>query len=412
MPLALITEAELLGGKIRSKRQRDKSKNLSSDAVIRNLGELTQGQPVVHLDHGVGRYLGLETIDAGGLPTEFLTLEYAGGDKLFVPVTSLHLISRYTGSDNPPSHKLGGEAWVKARRKAAEKVRDVAAELLDVYAMRAARHGFAFKHDREAYRQFAASFPFEETEDQLNAINAVLSDMCQAKSMDRLVRRRGLWQDRSGDAGGVCGRARRQAGGRAGAHHPARPAALRQLPRPLRQLAGAGGGAEPLPLRQGAERRDEGDGRGQGGHHHRHPQAARRRAHLQGSGAAHRRRGAPLRGAPEGEDQGAARRRGYPHPHRDPIPRTLNMAMSGMRDLSIIATPPAKRLAIKTFVRQHEPAVVREAVLRELKRGGQVYYLHNDVESIEKCAADLAELVPEARIGIAHGQMRERSSSG
>ena len=408
-PLALITEAELLGGKIRSKRQRDKSKNLSSDAVIRNLGELTQGQPVVHLDHGVGRYLGLETIDAGGLPTEFLTLEYAGGDKLFVPVTSLHLISRYTGSDNPPSHKLGGEAWVKARRKAAEKVRDVAAELLDVYAMRAARHGFAFKHDREAYRQFAASFPFEETEDQLNAINAVLGDMCQAKSMDRLV---------CGDVGfGKTEVAMRaafvavhggKAGGRAGAHHPPGPAALRQLPRPIRQLAGAGGGTEPLPLRQGAERRDEGDGRGQGGHHHRHPQAARRRAHLQGSGPAHRRRGAPLRGAPEGEDQGAARRRGYPHPHRDPHSRTLNMAMSGMRDLSIIATPPAKRLAIKTFVRQHEPAVVREAVLRELKRGGQVYYLHNDVESIEKCAADLAELVPEARIGIAHGQMRER----
>ncbi|MCP1600440.1 transcription-repair coupling factor (superfamily II helicase) [Aeromonas caviae] len=410
-PLALITEAELLGGKIRSKRQRDKNKNknLSSDAVIRNLGELTQGQPVVHLDHGVGRYLGLETIDAGGLPTEFLTLEYAGGDKLFVPVTSLHLISRYTGSDNPPSHKLGGEAWVKARRKAAEKVRDVAAELLDVYAMRAARHGFAFKHDREAYRQFAASFPFEETEDQLNAINAVLGDMCQAKSMDRLV---------CGDVGfGKTEVAMRAAfvavhgGKQVAVLVPTTLLAQQHYDNFRDRFANWPVRVEVLSRFRSAKE-----------------QSAVMKEMAEGKVdiiiGTHKLLGAELTFKDLGllivdeEHRFGVRQKEKIKALRadvdiltltaTPIPRTLNMAMSGMRDLSIIATPPAKRLAIKTFVRQHEPAVVREAVLRELKRGGQVYYLHNDVESIEKCAADLAELVPEARIGIAHGQMRER----
>ncbi|MGL6539672.1 transcription-repair coupling factor [Aeromonas hydrophila] len=407
--LALITETELLGGKIRSKRQREKSKNLSSDAVIRNLGELTQGQPVVHLDHGVGRYLGLETIDAGGLPTEFLTLEYAGGDKLFVPVTSLHLISRYTGSDNPPSHKLGGEAWVKARRKAAEKVRDVAAELLDVYAMRAARHGFAFKHDREAYRQFAAGFPFEETDDQLNAINAVLGDMCQAKSMDRLV---------CGDVGfGKTEVAMRAAfvavhgGKQVAVLVPTTLLAQQHYDNFRDRFANWPVRVEVLSRFRSAKE-----------------QTAVMKELAEGKVdiiiGTHKLLGAELTFKDLGllivdeEHRFGVRQKEKIKALRadvdiltltaTPIPRTLNMAMSGMRDLSIIATPPAKRLAIKTFVRQQEPAVTREAVLRELKRGGQVYYLHNDVESIEKCAADLAELVPEARIGIAHGQMRER----
>ncbi|MFM5810531.1 transcription-repair coupling factor [Aeromonas veronii] len=408
-PLALITETELLGGKVRSKRAREKSKNLSSDAVIRNLGELTQGQPVVHLDHGVGRYLGLETIDAGGLPTEFLTLEYAGGDKLFVPVTSLHLISRYTGSDNPPSHKLGGEAWSKARRKAAEKVRDVAAELLDVYAHRAARAGFAFKHDKEAYRQFAASFPFEETDDQLNAINAVLGDMCQAKSMDRLV---------CGDVGfGKTEVAMRAAfvavhGGKqvavlvpttllAQQHYDNFRDRFANWPVRVEVLSRFRSAKE-----QSAVMKELAEGKVDiiiGTHK------------LLGSELTFKDLGLLI--VDEEHRFGVRQKEKIKALRADvdiltltatPIPRTLNMAMSGMRDLSIIATPPAKRLAIKTFVRQHEPAVVREAVLRELKRGGQVYYLHNDVESIEKCAADLAELVPEARIGIAHGQMRER----
>ncbi|MGL5661769.1 MAG: transcription-repair coupling factor [Aeromonas sp.] len=408
-PLALITETELLGGKMRSKRARDKSKNLSSDAVIRNLGELTQGQPVVHLDHGVGRYLGLETITTGGLPTEFVTLEYAGGDKLFVPVTGLHLISRYTGSDNPPSHKLGGEAWVKARRKAAEKVRDVAAELLDVYAHRAARAGFAFKHDQEAYRQFAASFAFEETFDQLNAINAVLGDMCQAKSMDRLV---------CGDVGfGKTEVAMRAAfvavhgGKQVAVLVPTTLLAQQHYDNFRDRFANWPVRVEVLSRFRSAKEqtsvlKELAEGKVDiiiGTHK------------LLGSELTFKDLG--LLVVDEEHRFGVRQKEKIKALRADvdiltltatPIPRTLNMAMSGMRDLSIIATPPAKRLAIKTFVRQHEPAVVREAVLRELKRGGQVYYLHNDVESIEKCASDLAELVPEARIGIAHGQMRER----
>lgn len=407
--LALITETELLGGKVRSKRAREKNKNLSSDAVIRNLGELTQGQPVVHLDHGVGRYLGLETIDAGGLPTEFLTLEYAGGDKLFVPVTNLHLISRYTGSDNPPSHKLGGEAWVKARRKAAEKVRDVAAELLDVYALRAARHGFAFQHDREAYRQFAAGFPFEETEDQLNAINAVLGDMCQAKSMDRLV---------CGDVGfGKTEVAMRAAfvavhgGKQVAVLVPTTLLAQQHYDNFRDRFANWPVRVEVLSRfrtarEQTSVMKELADGKVDiiiGTHK------------LLGSDLTFKDLGLLI--VDEEHRFGVRQKEKIKALRADvdiltltatPIPRTLNMAMAGMRDLSIIATPPAKRLAIKTFVRQQDPAVTREAVLRELKRGGQVYYLHNDVESIEKCAGDLAELVPEARIGIAHGQMRER----
>ncbi|MGY4025030.1 transcription-repair coupling factor [Aeromonas rivuli] len=409
-PLAFITEGELLGGKIRSKRQRDKSKNLSSDAVIRNLGELTQGQPVVHLDHGVGRYLGLETLDAGGLPTEFLTLEYAGGDKLFVPVTNLHLISRYTGSDNPPSHKLGGEAWVKARRKAAEKVRDVAAELLDVYALRAARSGFAFKHDKENYRQFAAGFPFEETDDQLNAINAVLGDMCQAKSMDRLV---------CGDVGfGKTEVAMRAAfvavhgGKQVAVLVPTTLLAQQHYDNFRDRFANWPVRVEVLSRFRSAKEqtsvlKELADGKVDiiiGTHK------------LLGSDLTFKDLGLLI--VDEEHRFGVRQKEKIKALRADvdiltltatPIPRTLNMAMAGMRDLSIIATPPAKRLAIKTFVRQQEPAVTREAVLRELKRGGQIYYLHNDVASIDKCANDLAELIPEARIGIAHGQMPERN---
>lgn len=185
--MALVCENNLFGQKVVQRRRRDKKASVSNEAIVRNLAELTIGQPVVHLDHGVGRYVGLQTIDAGGVAAEYLTLEYAGADKLYVPVTSLHLISRYSGSENPPLHKLGGEAWAKARKKAVEKIRDVAAELLDVYAKRAAKSGLAFKHDKQAYSKFAAGFPFEETVDQLNAINSVLGDMCQPKAMDRLV---------------------------------------------------------------------------------------------------------------------------------------------------------------------------------------------------------------------------------
>lgn len=186
--IAFICESDLLGDRVIQRRKKDR-RNTNSDAVIRNLAELKPGQPVVHIDHGIGRYLGLQTLEAGGMTTEYVTLEYQNDAKLYVPVASLNLISRYSGGaeESAPLHKLGGDAWSKARRKAAEKVRDVAAELLDVYAKRELKPGYKFALDRGQYATFKSSFPFEETDDQAMAINAVLSDMCQAKAMDRLV---------------------------------------------------------------------------------------------------------------------------------------------------------------------------------------------------------------------------------
>lgn len=408
--LALVAEAELLGQKVIQRRRRDRQKGgASGDAIIRNLAELSIGQPVVHLEHGVGRYLGLQTIDAGGLATEYLTLEYANQDKLYVPVTSLHLISRYSGGEHPPLHKLGTDAWNKARKKAADKVRDVAAELLDVYARRAARPGLAFRHDKQAYASFAASFPFEETPDQLNAINAVLGDMCQAKAMDRLV---------CGDVGfGKTEVAMRAAfvavhGGKqvavlvpttllAQQHYdnfrdrfanwPVRIEVLSRFKSAKEQkLALDALGDGKLDIIIGTHKLLSDDIRFQDlgllivDEEHRF--GVRQKEKLKA-----------LRADVDILTLTAT-----------PIPRTLNMAMSGMRDLSIIATPPARRLAIKTFVREYDKALIREAVLRELKRGGQVYFLHNDVETIDQTAEQLAELLPEARISVAHGQMRER----
>lgn len=186
--LALICESDLLGERV-ARRRLDSRRTINPDTLIRNLAELHVGQPVVHLEHGVGRYAGMTTLEAGGIKGEYLMLTYANDAKLYVPVSSLHLISRYAGGaeESAPLHKLGGDAWSRARQKAAEKVRDVAAELLDIYAQRAAKEGFAFKHDREQYQLFCDSFPFETTPDQAQAINAVLSDMCQPLAMDRLV---------------------------------------------------------------------------------------------------------------------------------------------------------------------------------------------------------------------------------
>ena len=408
--LALICEGELLGQRVIQRRRRDRQKaSGSNDAIIRNLAELTIGQPVVHLDHGVGRYLGLQTIDAGGIATEYLTLEYSGNDKLYVPVTSLHLISRYSGSENPPLHKLGSESWSKARRKAAEKVRDVAAELLNVYAKRAARPGLAFRHDKQAYANFASGFPFEETPDQLNAINSVLGDMCQAKAMDRLV---------CGDVGfGKTEVAMRAAfvavhgGKQVAVLVPTTLLAQQHYENFRDRFANWPVNIEVMSRFKSAKEQKIALG-----------QLAEGKIDI--IIGTHKLLGDEIKFQDLGllivdeEHRFGVRQKEKIKALRadvdiltltaTPIPRTLNMAMSGMRDLSIIATPPAKRLAIKTFVREYDKAVIREAILRELKRGGQVYYLHNNVESIEKCAEELMSLVPEARPCVAHGQMRER----
>ncbi|RDV27485.1 transcription-repair coupling factor [Alteromonas aestuariivivens] len=409
--LLLITETELLGHKISQRRLRDKRAATDENAVIRNLAELSVGQPVVHLDHGVGRYLGLQTLDAGGVPTEYLSIEYAKQAKLYVPVSSLHLISRYTGGDidHAPLNALGSDAWSKAKQKAAEKVRDVAAELLDVYAKRAAKPGFAYKIDWEEYQSFADSFPFEETPDQLQAINAVIQDMGSPSAMDRLV---------CGDVGfGKTEVAMRaaflaaNAGKQVAILVPTTLLAQQHYENFKDRFANWPFNIEVMSRFVSAKaQKSVIDGIQSGkvdivvGTH----KLLQDDIRFNDLG---------LVIIDEEHRFGVRQKEKFKALRADvdiltltatPIPRTLNMALSGMRDLSIIATAPAKRLSIKTFVQQRNKAVIREAIMREILRGGQVYFLHNEVESIEKTAQEVAEIVPEARIAIGHGQMRER----
>ncbi|KAA9001217.1 transcription-repair coupling factor [Affinibrenneria salicis] len=408
--LALICEGDLLGERVTRRRQ-DNRRAINTDTLIRNLAELRPGQPVVHLEHGVGRYTGLTTLEAGGIKAEYLVLAYAGDDKLYVPVSSLHLISRYAGGadENAPLHKLGGDAWTRARQKAAERVRDVAAELLDIYAQRAAKRGFAFKHDRAQYQLFCQSFPFETTPDQQQAINAVLSDMCQPLAMDRLV---------CGDVGFGKTEVAMRAAFLAVENHkqvavlvPTTLLAQQHFDNFRDRFANWPVRIEMISRFRSAREQSQ----------VLEDTLAGKVDILIGTHKL-------LQNDVRWHDLGLLivdeeHRFGVRHKERikamradvdiltltaTPIPRTLNMAMSGMRDLSIIATPPARRLAVKTFVREYDSLVVREAILREVLRGGQVYYLYNDVENIEKAADRLAELVPEARIVIGHGQMRER----
>lgn len=410
-PLAFISENELFGQKVTQRRKRKHSQQISGDTIIRNLAELSVGQPVVHLQHGIGRYQGLQVLDAAGVSAEFVTIEYAGGSKLYVPVSSLHLISRYTGADqdHAPLHKLGNDGWEKARRKAAEKVRDVAAELLDVYAQRAAQTGYGFTIDTAQYDLFADGFPYQETVDQLDAIAAVLADMKSERAMDRLV---------CGDVGfGKTEVAMRAAFVAVNdnkqvavlvpttllaqqhfenfrdrfANWPVKVAVLSRFISAKEQkaiLEQTEQGKVDILIGTHKLLQDDIKFKDLGllivDEEHRF--GVRQKDKIKA-----------LRANIDILTLTAT-----------PIPRTLNMSLSGMRDLSIIATPPAKRLAVKTFVREYEEGLVREAVLREISRGGQVYFLHNDVASIEKMATDLATLLPEALIGIAHGQMRER----
>ncbi|AXF75467.1 transcription-repair coupling factor [Erwinia tracheiphila] len=407
---ALICESDLLGERISRPRQ-DSRRTINPDVLIRNLAELHPGQPVVHLEHGVGRYIGLTTLETGGITAEYLMLAYAGDAKLYVPVSSLHLISRYVGGadDNAPLHKLGSDVWVRARQKAAEKVRDVAAELLDIYAQRAAKVGFAFKHDWEQYQSFCQSFPYETTPDQAQAINAVLSDMCQPLAMDRLV---------CGDVGfGKTEVAMRAAflavenNKQVAVLVPTTLLAQQHYDNFRDRFANWPVRIEVLSRFRTAKEQaqvlnDTQEGKVDiliGTHKLLQSEIKWRDLGLlivdeeHRFGVRHKERIKAMRADVDILTLTAT-----------PIPRTLNMAMSGMRDLSIIATPPTRRLAVKTFVREFDDLVVREAILREVLRGGQVYYLYNDVENIEKATRRLAELVPEARIAIGHGQMRER----
>ena len=408
--IAVINESQLLGERTRQSRNR-RTPTRDADAIIANLSDLSIGAPVVHIDHGVGRYQGLTTLDVGGNKTEYLTLSYSGNDKLYVPVASLHLISRYSGAgpESAPLHKLGGEQWQKIKKRAAEKARDVAAELLEIYARREARRGHAFTISDLQYRNFATAFPFEETVDQERAIEEVLTDMRADTPMDRIV---------CGDVGfGKTEVAMRAAfaavdGGKqvvvlvpttllAQQHYQNFSDRFADWPILIESLSRFRSKKDQESVLNGLQ-----NGKVDiviGTHKllqrginfanlglviidEEHRFGVRDKEHLKA-----------LRAEVDILTLTAT-----------PIPRTLNMSMSGMRGLSIIATPPAERLAIKTFVNEWNDALIREALQRELARGGQVYFLHNEVKSIERIARTIEEIVPEAKARIAHGQMRER----
>jgi len=409
-PVTLYAEEQLFGERARQERRRRRSER-DPARIIQQLADLRPGAAVVHEDYGVGRYLGLTTMEAGGMPAEFLVLEYAEGDKLYVPVQALERISRYTGApaETAPLHKLGSEQWSKARARAAARIRDAAAELLDVYSRRATRPGHAFAVDEPQLHAFEAGFPFEETADQAAAIEQVLDDLRSPRPMDRVV---------CGDVGfGKTEVALRAAfvavqGGRqvavlvpttllAQQHYQTFADRFADWPIKVDLLSRFRGDAQAKGVLAGLA-----DGKvdiviGT----HRLLQSGVRFKDLgllivdeeHRFGVRDKERLKALRAEVDVLTLTAT-----------PIPRTLNMALGGLRDLSLITTAPSARLSIKTFVSEWNATVVREACLRELRRGGQVYFVHNAVETIEAMSQQLVELVPEARVVIGHGQMRER----
>ncbi|MES2024987.1 MAG: transcription-repair coupling factor [Pseudomonadota bacterium] len=408
---AFITETELYAGSGRRVGSKKQEGATQVESMVRDLSELKIGDPVVHVNHGIGRYMGLISMDLGEGETEFLHLEYAKDTKLYVPVSQLHVISRYSGAspEDAPLHALGSGQWEKAKRRAAEKIRDTAAELLNLYARRALREGHSFEYSAHDYEAFAESFGFEETADQAAAINAVIKDMTSGKPMDRLI---------CGDVGfGKTEVALRAAfvavlGGKQVAilapttllaEQHAQTFADRFADWPVRI-------AELSRFRTAKEVTQAIKGMADGT--------------LDIVIGTHKLLSADIKFSRLGlviideEHRFGVRQKEALKALRaevdvltltaTPIPRTLGMALEGLRDFSIIATAPQKRLAIKTFVRGENDSVIREACLRELKRGGQVYFLHNEVETIQNRKAMLEELMPEARIGVAHGQLHER----
>ncbi|MCB1690846.1 MAG: DEAD/DEAH box helicase, partial [Halioglobus sp.] len=406
----LVCEAQLFGNRVAQRRRRKSSGDEAQANAFKALNELREGVPVVHLEHGVGRYIGLQKLDVNDQEFEFLALEYAQGAKLYVPVASLHLISRYSGSDPElaPLHKLGSDQWEKARRKASEKANDIASQLLEVYARREARQGFEFAAQDHDYAQFCAAFPFEETADQDATIRAVLEDMHSPRVMDRLI---------CGDVGfgktEVALRAafvatsnRKQVAVLvpttllAQQHYNSFSDRFADWPVTVEVVSRFKSTKETNEVMRRAKTGDIDILIGT----HKLLQSDFRFKDL------------GLLIIDEEHRFGVKQKEVIKALRSEvdiltltatPIPRTLNMALGGMRDLSIIATPPARRLSIKTFVREHNIALVKEAVLRETLRGGQVYYLHNEVKTIEETGRKLRELLPGLSIAVAHGQMRE-----
>jgi transcription-repair coupling factor (superfamily II helicase) len=409
--LAVITENQLFGERAVQRRRRKYRKTRDSESTIQSLADLQLGAPVVHEDHGVGRYLGLKTITVAGIATEFLCIEYAGEDKLYVPVSSLHLISRYSGAseENAPLHRLGGDRWQRSRKKAQQKIHDIAVELLDIQARREAMQGYAHALALDEYQQFASEFPFEETPDQQTAIESVIDDMRSQRPMDRIV---------CGDVGfGKTEVGMRAAfiaansGSQVAVLVPTTLLAQQHYQNFLDRFA-------DWPIRISILSRftakadldqclaELASGKVDiviGTHkllsesikYHNLGLVVIDEEHR--FGVRHKEKLKAMRASVDLLTMTAT-----------PIPRTLNMSLSGMRDLSIIATPPMQRHAIKTFVSRWNSDTIIEGCQRELKRGGQIYFLHNEIKTIEKTARELQQLLPDARIGIVHGQMKEK----
>ncbi len=407
---AIVSEQQLFGERIQSRRRKRRN-DRDPETIIRQLNDLQEGSPVVHAEYGVGRYLGLITLDAGGIKAEFLHLQYADGDKLYVPVHALELISRYTGAspENAPLHRLGSDQWEKARKRAIKKVRDVAAELLDIYARRAARIGHRFRWPENEYRSFEAGFPFELTEDQAQTIVEVLDDLASDKPMDRVV---------CGDVG--FGKTEVALRATFAAIHGGKQVAVLVPTTLLAQQHGQSfrDRFADWPIRV------EVLSRFQSAKQVKDIVAGLKSGTVDVVIGTHR----LLGHTKDFNDVGLVivdeeHRFGVRHKESikslrseidvltltaTPIPRTLNMAFGGIREMSLITTPPADRLAVKTFVSEWNDVVIREACLREIKRGGQVYFIHNRVQDIGRIEEQLEKLVPEAKIRIGHGQMRER----
>jgi transcription-repair coupling factor (superfamily II helicase) len=407
---AVVTEGELYAGVVR-RRGRAAEKRTSVEGMLRDLSELKVGDPVVHEQHGIGRFQGLTTLEVEEGKAEFLLLEYDGGDKLYVPVAQLGVIGRYSGAqpEEAPLHKLGSGQWDKAKERAAKQVRDTAAELLALYAKRAARHGHAFGIHQRDLEAFADGFGFEETADQAAAIEAVVADMAAGKPMDRLV---------CGDVGfGKTEVALRAAFVAvadkkqvvilcpttllAEQHFQTFSDRFADWPVRIAELSRFRSGKESSEI---VRKLESGEIDIVIGTH----KLLSREVKLQRLG---------LVIIDEEHRFGVRQKEALKRLRAEvdvltltatPIPRTLAMSLEGIRDFSVIATAPQKRLAIKTFVSPWSEGLIREAAMRELKRGGQVYFLHNEVESIERMRERLERLLPEARIAVAHGQMRER----
>jgi len=408
--IILISEAQLFGGKIAQRRRRGKTQD-NTDFVIKSLTELREGDAVVHVEHGVGRYRGLTTLTIDEQATEFLLLEYAKESKLYVPVSSLHLVSRYTGADPDlaPLNQLGTDTWQKTRRRAAEKIRDVATELLEIYAHREARKGFQYRCDDVGLDEFADSFPFEETDDQANAITAVINDMSSERAMDRLI---------CGDVGFGKTEVAMRAAFIAAQNHkqvailvPTTLLAQQHFTSFQDRFADWPVKVDVISRFKSTQEQQQSlnelaEGKTDiliGTHKLLNDQIKYHDLGLLIIDEEHRfgvRQKEKLKAMRANVDVLTLT--------ATPIPRTLNLALSGVRDLSLIVTPPARRLSVKTFIREQQDSLIKEAVLRELLRGGQVFYLHNEVKSIEQAAKHLQEVVPQARIAIAHGQMPER----